>query len=484
MRGERVIDLLDLVTGRYFDSVRLMQVSQSIGDMDRIHTSLVAMATDLNLELLADMGFDVEAVAGAGPDDLLIAVRADDQEVADRARTTIDRMLSSRSDTGGAFFSPPAPHTVESAARLIGANLAVISVPGPHAFVEAMAALEAGLHVMVFSDNVPIAHERALKTAAVERGLLVMGPDCGTAIVNGVGLGFANAVEPGPVAITGASGTGIQQLCCLLDAAGVGVTHALGTGSRDLTAEIGAASTLQSLAALDADPDTSVIVLVSKPPDPGVAQAVEDAVVASRTPVVSALLGSAGVTLESAARQTLEILGRQWPGPSVWCADSSEGRSGVLRGLFSGGTLRAEAHAIAEAKLGPIGVEPGTSGHWLCDFGDDRYTRGRAHPMIDPTLRLEALEAVTGDAETGVVILDVVLGYGADPDPASGIVPLVEAARNTEIPVIVSLCGSRGDPQGRDDQALRLMESGAEVYLSNAAAARRAVELAEEAGNG
>jgi FdrA protein len=480
-----MIDLVELVTGRYFDSVRLMQVSRSIGDMGGVNASLVAMATDLNLELFADMGFDVELVAGAGPDDLLIAVRADDQEEADRARAAIDRLLVGPSESSsGALFSPPAAHSVEMAARSVGANLAVVSVPGPHAFVEAMAALDAGLHVMVFSDNVSIEHEHALKAEAARRDLLVMGPDCGTAIVGGLGLGFSNVVEPGPVAITGASGTGIQQLCCLLDAAGVGVRHALGTGSRDLTAEIGAASTLQALAALNADPETSLIVLVSKPPDAGVAREVEAAVAASRTPVVSALLGSADVTVESAARQALEILGKPWSEPPLWRAETTKGRSGALRGLFSGGTLRAEAHAIAETKLGPIGTEPGTSGHWLCDFGDDRYTRGRAHPMIDPTLRLEALEIGIGDPETGVVMLDVVLGHGAHPDPASGIGPQVEAARDSEIPVIVSLCGSRGDPQGRDDQAQRMMESGAEVYLSNAAAARRAVHLTEEAGDG
>jgi FdrA protein len=347
-----------------------------------------------------------------------------------------------------------------------------------------MAAIEAGMHVMVFSDNVPIEHELELKTEAAKRDLLVMGPDCGTAIVGGLGLGFSNAVEPGPVAIAGASGTGIQQLCCLLDAAGVGVTHALGTGSRDLSAEIGARSTLQALEALDADAAVSVIVLISKPPEPGVANTVEEAIAGCRTPVVTALLGTAGVTLERAARQTVEILGAPWPEPPAWIPDGISGRPGALRGLFSGGTLRAEAHTIAEASLGAIDTEPGASGHWLCDFGDDRYTRGRAHPMIDPILRLEALERVVDDPETGVVLVDIVLGYGAHPDPAAGIAPFVEAGRRSGIACVVSLCGSRGDPQGRDDQARRLAEAGAEVHVSNAAAARSATRLTLEAGRG
>ncbi len=480
-----MIDTVDVVRGRYFDSVRLMQVSRAISDMAGVGASLVAMATDLNLQLLAEMGFDVGAAAGAGPDDLLIAVRSVDPGATGRARDEVDRLLSGRpKPSTGAMFSPPTPRTIESAARSIGANLALVSVPGPHAFVEAMAAIEAGLHVMVFSDNVPIEHERLLKTEAAKRDLLAMGPDCGTAIVNGLGLGFSNVVDPGPVGITGASGTGIQQLCCLLDAAGVGVRHALGTGSRDLSAEIGARSTLQALAALDADRAVSVIVLVSKPPGSGVAEMVEEAIAGCRKPVVAAFLGTTGVSLERTAQQTVEILGVPWPELPVWVPDAMRGRPGALRGLFSGGTLRTEAHTIAEAALGQIDTEPGGSGHWLCDFGEDRYTRGRAHPMIDPTLRLEALERVVDDPETGVVLVDIVLGYGAHPDPAAGLAPLIEAGRGSGIASVVSLCGSRGDPQGRDDQARRLMEAGAEVHLSNASAARRAVRFTLEADHG
>ena len=477
-----MIEFVDVVRGRYFDSVRLMQVGRAISDMDGIDRSLVAMATELNLDLLADMGFDVGAVGEAGPDDLLIAMHAIGAIEADRARAEVDRLLAAptQRSSGDLFASPPS-RTIESAARAIGASLGLISVPGPHAFVEAMAALEAGMHLMVFSDNVSIEHELVLKGEAAKRGLLVMGPDCGTAIVNGLGLGFANAVEPGPVAIAGASGTGIQQLCCLLDAAEIGVRHALGTGSRDLSEAIEARSTLHALAALDGDAEVGVIVLVSKPPDPGVAATVEEAVATCRTPVVTALLGSAEASLERAAQQTLETLGKSWPEMPIWRSEPTRARPGALRGLFSGGTLRAEAHAIAGATLGPIGTEPNVSGHWLCDFGEDRYTQGRPHPMIDPTIRLEALDTVIGDPETGVVLLDVVLGHGAHPEPASPLVPLVEHAHNSGIATVVSLCGSRRDPQGLDGQAGRLMEAGAEIYLSNAAAARRAAELAKEA---
>ena len=471
--------VVEVIAGRYHDSVRLLQVTRDVTSVPGVEDALVAMATDLNLRLLDEMGFDqVEA----GPDDLVIAIRATDQAAAAAARTAADSSLAGPavSDSGG-LFTPPPSHTVASAGRTVGANLALISVPGPHAFVEAMEALGRGMHVMIFSDNVAVEHEVILKQVATAGGLLVMGPDCGTAIVGGVGLGFANAVAPGPVAITGASGTGIQQLCCLLDAAGVGVRHALGTGSRDLSAAVGGASTLQALAALDADPATEVIVVVSKPADPAVAAAVEQAVAACATPVVMALLGEATVTLQGAAGSVLEVLGRPALELPEWQpGQTPAARPGALRGLFSGGTLRDEARAIAGAVLGPVAVEPTAAGHRLVDYGADEFTQGRAHPMIDPSLRLEALSAAVADESTSTVLLDVVLGHGAHPDPATELLPVVRSVVEAGVPVVVSLCGTRQDPQGRDRQAAALVGAGAEVYVSNAAAAARAASLTAE----
>ena len=295
---------LEIRSGRYHDSVRLMQASRALLEVSGVQDALVAMATDLNLELLAGMGFDLENASGAGPDDLLVAIRAADPADVEVAHRRLDEVLSSRPEAISARWTlGPSARTIESATRRIEANVALVSVPGPHAFVEAMAALRAGLHVMVFSDNVPIEQEVTLKREAARRSLLVMGPDCGTTIVSGVGLGFANVVLPGPIGITGASGTGIQQLCCLLDAADVGVRHALGTGSRDLSVEVGAASTMSALAALDADPSVEVILVVSKPPAPTVAARVREAAAACATPVVIALLGESGSTLEAAAAE-------------------------------------------------------------------------------------------------------------------------------------------------------------------------------------
>ncbi len=475
-----MIDRVEFLHGRYFDSVRLMQVTRDVTAVAGVDASLVAMATDLNLRLLDEMGFDRSAVTAAGPDDLVIAIRATGTSEADAARAAAERGLAGPSvSTAGGLFAPPPPHTVVAAARASAANLALISVPGANAYLEAMEALRAGLHVMVFSDNVGIEHEVQLKREAAARGLLVMGPDCGTAIVNGVGLGFANAVDLGPVGICGASGTGIQQLCCLLDAAGVGVRHALGTGSRDLSAEVGGSSTLRALAALDADPAVEVIVVVSKPPDPDVALEVRRAVAACDTPVVVALLGAADVTLQTATTGVLTVLGVPAVETPVWSPDVPlTARAGALRGFFSGGTLRDEARVIASAVLGPVAVDPTADGHRMVDYGADEFTMGRAHPMIDQSLRLNALSSAVTDSATGAVLLDVVLGYGAHPDPVAELAPVVTGART---PVVVSLCGTRRDPQGRERQAEALRAAGAEVYLSNAAAAHRAAALIREA---
>ncbi len=477
-----MISAVDVLTGRYYDSVRLMQVTRDVAAVGGVDAAMVAMATDLNVRLLADAGFDIAQIGDVHADDLMIAIRGVDEAAMTAARAAVEIGLASRrpAEYESVFSAPPA-HTVGSAAQTAGANLALISVPGTHAFVEAMDALDHGLHVMIFSDNVPIEHELHLKQTGQSRGLLVMGPDCGTAIVGGVGLGFANAVDPGPVAISGASGTGIQQLCCLLDAWGVGVRHALGTGSRDLSAAVGGSSTLQAIAALDADPAVELIIVVSKPPDPSVAVRVEQAVEACRKPVEIALLGEPCVTLEGAARRAVAALGKPADDLPRWVLDQTpDSPGGVLRGFFSGGTLRDEARVIAADLVGDVSIDPAAEGHRLVDYGGEQFTRGRAHPMIDPSIRLQALADAASDPATGVMLLDAVLGYGAHPDPGAEVAPLIELAAGRGIPVVVSLCGARRDPQGRDRQATALRDAGAEVYLSNAAAAHRAASLLPE----
>jgi FdrA protein len=507
--------------GLYRDSITLMRISRGLAESEGVQDALTAMGTDLNLDLLGQMGFP--APADAGPDDLVVAIRAGDEAGLRGARDLLESLLAAAPAASGArppAGDAPARTIGAAAARDPGGTLALVSVPGPHAFVEAMDALESGRNVMIFSDNVPVEQEITLKDAAASRGLIVMGPDCGTAVVGGAGLGFANVVRPGPVGLVAASGTGAQQVMCLLDAAGVGVSHALGVGGRDLSAEVSGRSTLQALAALNADPATELIVMVSKPPALRVAGLIKEAARRLATPVVFAVLKDAdpadgsGTDLTTAVETTLAALGVPVPDWPCWPAPvPRRPRAGALRGLFAGGTLCAEAYLIAADALGvvhsnlsggpalpgrtagdtgseitgseitgsgntsPGNTGSGKTGHIMIDFGDDRLTRGRAHPLIDPALRLDRLATEIADPGCAVVLLDVVLGHGAEPNPAARLVPLIERAGDTA--VVVSLCGTPDDPQNRDRQAAALRDAGAAVFASNAAAARHAVSLIE-----
>jgi len=343
----------------------------------------------------------------------------------------------------------------------------LVSVPGPSAAVEAMDALESGSDVMVFSDNVPVEQEVALKRYAADRDLLVMGPDCGTAVVGGIGLGFANVVTPGPVGIVAASGTGCQQVLALLDHAGVGVGTAFGVGGRDLSAEVGGLATRTALARLDRDPGVELAMLISKPPADAVADALTAYTGSLGTPVHLALLGAGRPDLTAATEDLLRALGREVP---TWpVRGETRGATGPrLQGLFVGGTMKQEAEVLVSA----AGVAPGAAE--LVDFGDDEYTTGRAHPMIDPSLRLERLAEVAADETTGVVLMDVVLGHGAEEDPAAALAPAIEGIGP---PVVITVVGTSHDPQGLDRQVDALAAAGAEVHLSNAHATRRALAI-------
>ena len=459
-QGAAATTHVEVRPGAYADSVTLLQVSKDVAAVPGVDNAQVAMATPLNLDVLASMGFDIPATT---PNDMVVALKlAEDGDLA---------VALADSD----------------------ADLALVSVPGEHAFVEAMDALDLGRDVMIFSDNVPLDQEVLLKERAGEQGLLVMGPDCGTAVVGGVGLGFANSTRPGPVGIVAASGTGCQQLMCLLDAAGVGVTAALGVGGRDLSSEVGGRSTREAMRRLDEDPSVELVLVVSKPPAEDVAAELDTYASSLSTPVRFALLGEGQPDLTEAAEQTLEALGAPRPEWQTWGTGTSQpADGGHLRGLFVGGTLCKESLLLATAALGPVhsniplspdlalGTDLVTDGHSMVDFGDDALTAGRAHPMIDPTLRLENLAAVAADPTTAVVLLDVVLGHGAEPDPAAALAPAIRDARQRagrDLPVVVACVGTEEDPQQLSRQATALAEAGAEVFLSNAQATRRAIEL-------
>jgi FdrA protein len=422
----------------YHDSIVLMLASAQMASVEGVEAAMAAMATTFNLGVLRESGLWDPSLENCGPDDLILAARGMNPEAAIRAGASA---LADRVPVVHGGGPEPAPRTVRAAARrLPGANLAVISVPGEHATWACWDALLTGLSVFCFSDNVPVEDEILLKDEALRRGLLFMGPDCGTAILDGVGLGFWNEVPRGHVGIVGASGTGIQQLCCLLAHQGVGVSQAIGVGGRDLSPEVGGRMTREAIRRLDEDDDTEVIVVVSKP---------AAAELSARKPLVPALLAP-GVDLTEVA---LRVGGGTLPpDPEALPWD------GPVDGIFSGGTLRDEAALIWQADRAP--------GRFTAiDYGADEYTRGRAHPMIDQRLRLEAIRRARG-----LVYLDVVLGHGAHSDPASALAPAL-AGR----PAVVVLIGTETDPQGLSRQQAAFEAAGARVYLSNSRAARMLV---------
>ncbi len=506
------MDHVEVRRGVYHDSVTLLRMSQAVGTVAGVQAAQIAMATPFNLEFAAGADFAVPDTAG--PNDLLVAVRAADRSGVDAALAALEALLTAAdraTRAPGGFGAAPVPRSVRAAAGAApDAALVLISVPGPAVLGEAMDAIVAGRHVMIFSDNVPVEHEIVLKNAAADRGVLVMGPDCGTAVVGGVGLGFANVLTPnsgvGPViGIAAASGTGAQQLTCLLDDAGVAVSAVLGLGGRDLSAAVGGRSALTALSMLDDDPGTDHIVLISKPADPATADTVLAAAGAGRTPFTAMVLGSSG-DITSGVEELLTSIGVPVPQWKRWGHHRRPAESvptGYLRGLFAGGTLADEAMLVLAESVGdivsniPLRPElalPSTGGPGLpqlaglgsvvLDLGDDQFTSGRPHPMIDPTVRLQLLAGQAADLQVSVLLLDVVLGHGAEPDPAARLAPAIASALLTRsgggppLQVVVSLCGTAGDPQDRERQAAALVEAGATVYTSNAMAARAAADYA------
>lgn len=498
----------------YRDSVELMQIAAAIEGREGIERAGLVMATPANRDVLAAAGLLTDAIGSAGPNDLVVAVAATDDETATAALDEATARLTGGpgGDGAGEATTTTASTLAEAVTELDGANIVLIATPGAYASAEARKALKRGLHVFMFSDNVPVEDEIELKALARERGLLLMGPDCGTAILDGVPLGFANHVRRGTIGLAGASGTGLQQVTSLIDRFGAGVSQAIGVGGRDLDERVGGVMMIDAIERLAADPGTAVIVLISKPPAASVAERVMAAASKAGKPVVVNLLGgdpaavaAAGLTFagtfEDAARIASALaLGTEVPdsGPG---ADRGDERDGLdpetgtgtgdlttgfaegqrrIRGLYSGGSLAGEAKLLLTTELGAEAAET----HEILDLGDDEYTVGRPHPMIDPRLRNETIEATAADPTVAVILLDVVLGTGANPDPAGVLVPAIAAAQATatregrRLVVVASVCGTDGDPQGLAGQERTLAAAGVVLASSNARAARIAASIA------
>jgi len=492
----------------YRDSVELMRVAAQLEQMSGVERAALLMGTPANRALMEAAGLLHGAAESAGPNDLVVAVTAEDEAAAQAAIAAAESLLASQhtsAPASGAADRPPARTVAEGITELPAANLAIISTPGTYATAEALKALKRGLHVFLFSDNVAVADEIELKTLGRQKGLLVMGPDCGTAILDGVPLGFANAVRRGRIGLVGASGTGLQQITCLIDALGEGVSQVIGVGGHDLSEAVGGAMMLLGIEQLAADAETSVIVLVSKPPAQVVAARVLAAARATNKPVVVNFLGgdpttvrAAGAihagTLEDAARLAVAVANGRMPvGMGIDSIDHSLlGQADTarrqrlptqtrVRGLYSGGTLCQEAALI----LGPV-LDAGD--FTVIDLGDDEYTVGRPHPMIDFRLRNEHIVEAASDPTTAVILLDIVLGYGSHLDPAGAIAPALERARTVAsdagrpLTIIASVCGTPADPQGMAGQEAALRAAGVILAPSNAQAARLAARVLRQPG--
>jgi len=509
----------------YFDSVSLMLMSRKLKNAPGVTDAVVAMGTEMNTNLLKDMGFAASELRDATPNDLLIAIDASSNEILDAAVLAANKALEqgrpSVSNDGSKLEATSLKLAVE---RLSGANMAVISLPGAYAAREAYNALSLGLHVMLFSDNVSLDDEIALKTLGRQRGLLVMGPDCGTAIINGKPLCFANVVRRGPIGVVGASGTGIQEVTCLIDRAQSGISQAIGTGGRDLKNEkVGATTMLMATEALSQDEETKVIVVISKPPAKSMADKIISALEKTGKPAVVFFIGLDPKThdaksnlhfatnLEQTAEMAVALANNKQYKPASFTMNDNEINALVehetknmnisqkfIRGYYTGGTLADEAwillHKSTNAVFSNNQTDPNfilpdpqkSVGHTVVDLGDDIFTVGRPHPMIDPSTRTDRMSAEMNDKEIAVVLIDVVLGYGSNEDPAGALVPTLlamrEAARKRggHLPVIASITGTRSDFQNFTNQKTKLESVGCIVMPSNYQASTLAVKILEK----
>ncbi len=487
-----------------------MRIAEDVQSAARDTRVTLLMGTPANKEILTEAKLLAAALTGAVPADLMIVIEGPTDAEVERALKAIDAKLSAAGSSAGEE-GRVSTIPVRSIAMALGqgsARIAQISVPGPYAAAEAIKAIKAGLHAFIFSDNVPIEQEVAIKQLARRKGLLVMGPDCGTAIIAGVPMGFANVVRRGAIGLVAASGTGLQEVSTQIHHLGEGVSHAIGTGGRDLNEAVGGLTTLAAIELLGADPATKVLVVISKPPSAKVTRTVLDKLHSIGKPAVVLFIGAkleskgnvhVAATLFDGAAKAVELLQGRAAAPA-----ENEARSALqiarllhkeqrfIRALYSGGTYCSEAQAIwrtaniaaySNAALDKTRVLPDprkSIEHTALDLGDDAFTVGRPHPMIDPTSRIERIVQESRDPETALIVLDVVLGHGSHPDPAAALAPAISQAQavareaSRTMPILAFVCGTEDDPQVRSKQESTLRRAGAVVLSDSSAVARLA----------
>ncbi len=498
----------------YHDSVSLMMLSKKLLALEGVQQAIVSMATPMNKELLAGVGMLTPQAEEAGGNDLLVAIQAADDALCESAVQQAFALLQRKADVG-AKSAATQYKTIGAAARANPqTQMAVISTAGQFAAHEAMEALKAGLHVMLFSDNVSLEEEIRLKQYAHEKGLLIMGPDCGTAIIGGVGLCFANVVGRGDIGLVAAAGTGLQEVSTLIDRLGGGISQAIGVGGRDLSADVGGLMMLDGLKLLGEDEKTNVIVIISKPPYPEVRSRILACAQEIPKKVVVCFVGDHdenhdNILFASSLAHAAELAVKSATGTAVNTGERMDEEAlkaaalalaptqKYIRALYCGGTLAAEAEHIMRNWLNApvysnISKKPEyrlkdamhSEKHAIVDLGDDIFTAGRAHPMIDPTVRLGRLVKEAEDEETAVLLLDFELGYGSHEDPVGATADAIRKAQEIakaagrRLALIGYVLGTRGDPQNWAGQVQKLQELGVMVAESNWQAVNMAVAVA------
>ncbi|WP_313758182.1 acyl-CoA synthetase FdrA [Tissierella sp.] len=485
----------------YQDSINLMLLTKLLSSMDHVNRISIMMGTPANKDIFANSNFYTEKLDEAGPNDICIVIDSEEESIVPKVVEEVDKFLKDQSVESKRDKIPVAMSWDSSMSKLPDANLALISISGEYAAEEANKGLDKGLNVFIFSDNVSIEDEKKLKEKARSKNLLVMGPDCGTGIIHGVPLAFANVIEKGNIGIIGASGTGIQEVSSIISRKGAGVSHAIGIGGRDLSSEIGGITAISALELLSNDIDTEVIVFISKPPAEEVRDRIIDIFKTIDKPIVAIFIGEKPLknegnihyvwTLEEAAIKAIELSKRllQRLVPNIDILVKSNKQKGI-KGLYSGGTLAAEAAMIIEDKLNiqhqknhDKGIMLKHNEHLIIDLGDDEYTRGKPHPMMDPTIRLEMMKDICKEEDTAVVLLDFVIGYGGHEDIAGEFVPVIKKIKKDleenkiEIVFIASVTGTMADPQIYHDQVSKLENAGVIVMESNAQGVIMAAEI-------
>lgn len=479
----------------YYDSVELMRISGRIRKHDGVVDSQLIMGSDANKQFLVDMGLSSSDFAAASASDLIIYLKLEKTDIKDVILEEIEKVLSEKKEDIGGEYTP---RSIEGAMKIYpDINFVLLSIPGENVSWECRTALNLDKNVMIFSDNVPLKDEIELKKLARDNGLLVMGPDCGTAIINGIPLGFANKVRRGNIGLISASGTGLQAVTSEIHNLGGGISQAIGTGGHDLSEEVGGITMKTSIHALLQDPATEVIVLISKPPAESVTNEILDILKTSPKPVALYFIGSkikspgsdkiylcsnlshtARVAVKLSKNQTLtpDQAGYS-PGTDLQNLTNLD-KSGFTRGLYTGGTLAQEAAQTLES--GGLNINSNITddsdrfldnplesrGHTVIDLGEDFFTRGKPHPMISSESRKARLKQELHDPETGVILLDIVLGYGSHQDMAGALLP--ELRDNPrDIPILAYILGTDLDFQNKEDQEQKLREIGVKIFDSH-----------------